>query len=353
MTAPKRRSTIAIILAATILGASLVVGGVAGQTATETPNATATPAAPGTANETPAVPTAGGPGAADGTTPAGGMVAADGSSHAQDVAFMRVAHVSPDAGDVDVYIEGERALADVAFGDVSAYMTLPADDHNVTIAPAGANESAGFSGVVDLDERSATTLFAAGEVGANATEPFDPVRYRDDAFRPAANESAVSVSHMSPGAPPVDITADGGNVVIAENISFKEASQYASVPAGTHTIEIRQTSSTNDGPIVATTNVTLEGGTAYSAIAIGYVDANQSGVDEPFRVVLTEDATKTVHLPAANDAAGPAATPDAGETPDGGTATPTENETGTTVGPTTTEEPEPEATETEETPLNT
>ncbi|HKJ59737.1 MAG TPA: DUF4397 domain-containing protein, partial [Halobacteriales archaeon] len=190
----------------------------------------------------------------------------------QDSAFIRVAHVSPDAPPVDVYVDGEQILADVPFGAVSDYAEFPADTYNVTITPAGDNETVVFEGNLTLEARSVSTLFASGEVSENATQPFEPVLFEDDAFRPAENESAVSVAHMSPDAPTVDVTANNGSVVLAQNLSYQNASEYVTVPAGNHTVEIRPASPGANATPVFTANVTLENETAYSAIAVGYIE---------------------------------------------------------------------------------
>lgn len=227
-----------------------------------------------------------------------GTQATDGEGPDQDAAFVRVAHVSPDAPPVDVFVDGERILADVPFGAVSDYASFPADTYNVTITPAGDNETVVFAGNLTLEARSVTTLFASGEVGENATEPFEPVLFEDDAFTPGGNESAVSVVHMSPDAPAVDVTANDGSVVLARNLTFRNASEYVTVPAGNHTVEVRPASPGANATPVFTMNVSLEGETAYSAVAVGYLQANETAGQAPFDVTLVEDATLTLRLPA-------------------------------------------------------
>ena len=317
MSPTDRRTTLALLLAASLIVGTLVVGAAAGQTATEpeptdTPAGTETPVdteTPGV-DETEATPTGPGTGTPAVTgTPAGTPGA---GTYDQDTSFLRVAHVSPDAPAVDVYLDGERVLNGFQFGEVSDYLALDSGNHSVRITPADENDTTVFSGNVTLEPRSATTLFAAGEVGENATEPFAPILFEDDPFVPAEDEAAVSVAHMSPDAPAVDVTAANGSVVLADDLSFREASQYETVPAGNYTLEVRPATETNDGPVVATANVSLEGGTAYSAIAIGYANANETADGEALQVTLVEDASKTIHLPAAGgDGAG------ANETPEG------------------------------------
>jgi len=214
----------------------------------------------------------------------------------QDTSYLRVIHASPDAPAVDVAVDNETVLAGVEFGGVSDYLTLSAGTYNVTIA---ANESGTvvFDDTVTLDPRSVTTVAAAGEISANATQPFEPILYDDNAYEPAAGESAVSVIHLSPDAPTVDVTVGTGNdtVVLADNVSYGEAADYVTVPAGNYTVDIREATAGNDGPVLATTEVPLENGSAHSALALGNVSPADD--TEPFQVVRTVDATVAVQLP--------------------------------------------------------
>jgi len=93
------------------------------------------------------------------------------------------------------------------------------------------------------------------------------------------------------------VTADDGNVVLADNVTFGNASDYVTVPEGNYTVEIREATAENNGSVVTTVDVSLAEETAYSALAVGYLDAEAAPADTPFEVLLTEDATTTVELP--------------------------------------------------------
>jgi len=53
------------------------------------------------------------------------------------MAMVRVIHASPDAPAVDVYVDGNAVLTNVAFPAISNYLELPAGPHSVAVAPAG------------------------------------------------------------------------------------------------------------------------------------------------------------------------------------------------------------------------
>jgi hypothetical protein len=271
----------------------------------------------------------------------GGAVSLQTEETSQDTSYLRVAHVSPDAPAVDVTLGNETVLSDVEFGDVSDYLTVTAGTANVSITTADPTEATVFEGELELDARTATTLYASGETNEEANTSFEPVAIADDAFTPGPDEAALSVVHMSPDAPAVDVvvteapgddetatptavaetetpvetteadddtfgvpneteteTAGDGEVVLADDLEFQNATDYVNVPAGDYTVEIRVATEDNDGEAVATVDLSVEGGQAYSAIAAGYVNVDAAPPEgEAFTVIPVEDATKTVTLP--------------------------------------------------------
>ena len=215
----------------------------------------------------------------------------------QQTTYLRVIHASPDAPAVDVLVENETVLSNVEFGDVSDYLSLQAGTYNVTITAAGDREAVVFDDAVTLEPRTPTTIAASGEITEDAPTTFEPVIFNDNAVTPDNNSSAISVMHLSPDAPTVDVTAGDGSVVLADNVSYQNASDYVTVPAGNYTVEIRAATATNDGPVVTTVDVSLAGGTAYSALAVGYLSPDEAAADTPFQVLATPDATMTIHVP--------------------------------------------------------
>lgn len=242
----------------------------------------------------------------------------------QDTSYLRVAHASPDAPAVDVYLNNESALTNVSFGAVSEYQQLPAGTYNVTVTAAGDREAVVFDGNLSVEPREAVTVAATGEITDNATTAFEPVVYSDDALTPDENTSAVSVVHLVPDAPTVDVTVAGTNTTIADNVSFQDASDYVNVPAGNYTLEVRQATAGDNGTVVTTVPVSLAGGEAYSGLAVGYLAPDDAPADTPFDVVVTRDATKTISLPSADDTTNETATPTTGTMtePTTGTVTP-------------------------------
>ncbi|PSQ23502.1 hypothetical protein BRD06_09055 [Halobacteriales archaeon QS_9_67_15] len=217
--------------------------------------------------------------AVDSGTGGGGVV---------ETGSIRVAHMSPDAPNVDVYIDDGQVLGDVAFGAVSDYMTVPTGDRTVTITAAGDADTVAFEGPVTVGTGEYSVV-AAGELDDEDTE-FQPLVLEDDNSDPGGDSARLRVVHGSPDAPAVDVTAASGDVVLFDGVAFGEA-EYTTVDANDYTVEIRGDTGGNDGDVVADYDVSLDGGTVYTAFAQGYLTPDDEPADEPFDLQVVQDAS--------------------------------------------------------------
>jgi hypothetical protein len=207
-----------------------------------------------------------------------------------DTANVRVAHVSPDAPNVDVYVDGgDPVLADVAFGAVSGYLEVPAGDRQVEITAAGDPDTSVFNDTVTVAAGTDYTVAAAGELSMEGSEEFAPIVLEDDNSEVADGDARLRAVHVSPDAPNVDITAGGGDVVLFDNVPFG-GSGYTTVGAGDYTVQIRGDTDGNDGDVVADFDVSLNSGTVYTAFAAGYLTPDDDPGDETFDLVVAQDS---------------------------------------------------------------
>jgi halocyanin-like protein len=204
----------------------------------------------------------------------------------EGTAMVRVAHMSPNAPNVDVYVDGSAALEDVPFGAVSAYLELPSGPHQVEITAAGDPDASVFDGELELAADTAYTVAAIGELGDMADEAFEPLVIEDDVSSPGSDTARLQAVHASPDAPAVDITAGGGETVLFDGVPYG-ASGAVEVPAGDYTVEIRGDTEGNDGDVVAEYDVSLAGDTVYTAFAAGYLSPGDEPAATPFNLLVT------------------------------------------------------------------
>ena len=193
---------------------------------------------------------------------------AQGSGEAQ----VRVAHLAPDAPNVDVYVNGEPVLTDVPYTTVSDYLSLPAGTQQVTVYATGDTASPVIDAPVDIAAGGAYTVAAVGLV---ADGSLTAQVYEDDLRSPASGNAKVRVVHASPDAGPVDVVPRGGQALVS-GLTFPEASPYAEVPAGAYTLDVNAAGTSKTALTVP--DATLASGGVYSAFAVGTVFADSLNV---------------------------------------------------------------------------
>jgi hypothetical protein len=193
---------------------------------------------------------------------------AQGTGQAQ----VRVAHLAPDAPNVDVYVNGDPVLTDVPYTTVSDYLSLPAGTQQVTVYPTGDTTSPVIDAPVELAAGGAYTVAAVGLV---ADDSLTAQVYQDDLRSHDPGDAKVRVVHASPDAGPVDVVPRGGQALVA-GLTFPEASPYAEVPAGTYTLDVNAAGTNKTALTVPDAN--LASGGVYSAFAVGTVFADSLNV---------------------------------------------------------------------------
>jgi hypothetical protein len=175
------------------------------------------------------------------------------------MAQVRVAHLSPDAPPVDVFVNGSRAVSGAAFKDVTGYLPVPAGPVAIRVTPAGATSPAVIEATLNLNAGGSYTVAATGYLAQ-----IQPLVLEDD--RGTTGQAKVRFVHASPDAPAVDIAVSGGPVIFP-NVPFRAATAYPQLPPSTYDLEARPAGST--AVALQVDDVTLRPGTNYTIFAIG------------------------------------------------------------------------------------
>lgn len=185
---------------------------------------------------------------------------------AQATGRVRVVHMSPDAPAVDVLVDGQRAISNLAFKSAAEYAALPAGTRNIRVTPAGQNQTAVITADLPITAGQDATVVAIGPLAQVAGQVIP-----DNNAAPAAGKAKVRVVHAAPDAPAVDIAVRGGPVLVP-NLAYRGVSPYLEVDAGTYNLEVRPTGTTNVALNVP--NVTLTPGQIVTVFAAGRVADN-------------------------------------------------------------------------------
>lgn len=245
---------------------------------------------------------------------------------AQASAFLRAAHLSPRAPDVDVYVDDQLAFEGAQYTTVTPYAGVTAGEHDVRVTAAGDESTVVFDQTVTVAEgfqtaaaygelrdgtttttttagtqttttagnQTATTTAANGTTATTtagngtttttttgngtASRAFAVSLLEDESEAPSADESLARLFHASPDAPPVEVFAAGSGDVVFDGVAFGEASDYQTLEAGTYTLGLRPDAPDEDealGEPAANVEVELDGGTAVTLFATGYVETSE------------------------------------------------------------------------------
>ncbi len=197
---------------------------------------------------------------------------------------LRVGHLSPDTGPVDVLVNGGVYLDSVPYPAVTGFDPLPADTYTVAVNPEDMPMS--VIGPVDL------TLEAGTWYSVLAVDFFnnigDPLILTDDP-RPVATNAKVRIIHASPTAQDVDIYVVGPNVVDVTNedptltaVPFRANTGYLALPEGDYNVIVTLTGSKD--PAIGPAGISIANGGVYTAIARDPVPGSME-----FGLIVLED----------------------------------------------------------------
>lgn len=255
---------------------------------------------------------AGGEGADAGAT--GGAGGGAGATPEQS-AFVRVAHLSPNANAVDVCIKKTGAAdstftgpildaslpAGVAFAQVTAYLPVPAGSWTARlVAPDAKDCATSLAGLPDYDlpALSGGAYATVAATGLVSGSPGFTVQSFIDRRDVPADKIAVRFVHVSPGTPAVDVGYGIGAsfAPIWTNVSFGKAGINASTdangflvtdPLNSIVLSVRASGTTTDALVLPP--VTFEATSAVSVFAIGVLGGAS---DTHLSVLACQDVAK-------------------------------------------------------------
>jgi hypothetical protein len=205
-------------------------------------------------------------------------------------AMVRVAHFSPDAPAVDVYVNDDKVLSGVEYKTVSKYLELPTGSYDLAVRPAGAAASSDpvIEATADVEAGNAYTVAAVGALADIQGQIFG-----DDLSAPASGKAKVRVIHAAPEVPAVDVAVEDGPTLF-EGAEFPSATDYAEVDPGTYPVQVKAASG---GDVLLEASLPVKAGTIYSVAAVG-------GAGKDAELLPIVDATGMGQMPGGGVATG-------------------------------------------------
>lgn len=222
-------------------------------------------------------------------------------------ARLRVIHVSPDAGEIDIAETGGEVLFEGAeFPDAADYRDLPAGPIDLETRPGGEESVIASTTGLQLEAGTVYDVFVIGQA-SNQTLQMLPLA--TPAAQPCTDvlgvgvvgDGCLRVVHASPGAPNVDVYVDDATQPAVADLPFGEATEYVALTGGEHQIRVVATGGAPDAALIDQ-NVEVEGGQAYEIAALNVPDDIEAQVYEVDLSPLPADQARVRVVHASPDA---------------------------------------------------
>jgi hypothetical protein len=187
---------------------------------------------------------------------------------AMDNAMVRVLHGSPDAPSVDVFVDGTKvdALSGIEFGDLTAYVKVPAGTYEIKVC-ATADNSVCPIGPVDLKfEAGSRYTVAASDLLANIKANV----FKDNGA-PVDGKAKVKVVHLSADTPAVDVLTQDKSATVVSDLAYPDATKYLALAPGSYDLIVCAAADTSVCPLDPGA-LDLQDGKVYSVFAIGSLE---------------------------------------------------------------------------------
>jgi hypothetical protein len=208
-----------------------------------------------------------------------GLSSCGGSS--DDKAMLRIIHGSPDAPNVDVLVDDEAILTNVAYKESSGYLDVEEGQRRIRVNVAGTDTTV-IDATVTLSEDTSYSVIASNKVSN-----ISALVLTDDTSATDNSTSGIRVIHNAPSAPAVDVyvTAPDGDLAtsapVLTNVPFGASSAYLDVAEGTYRFRVTVAGTKT---VAIDTTATVAGGSNYSVIAL---DNTNGGA--PFDALIQVD----------------------------------------------------------------
>jgi hypothetical protein len=187
-------------------------------------------------------------------------------------AGVRVVHASPDAPNVDVYVNnapgmGMPAISNLAFTAATGYVPLPTASYRFRVTPTGFTSPV----VIDADNVPIQGNQDYSVVAINFLSSISPLLLNDDnTINPS--QARVRFVHAAPDVPTVDVFAEGLATPLFDAVTFGNSGGYVSVDPGSYNLQVRLDS--NGAAALDVPGVQLQAGNVYTIFAMGALSSN-------------------------------------------------------------------------------
>ena len=189
----------------------------------------------------------------------------DNNATTQPASTFGVVNASPDAGTLDVYMNGAPLVRSLMYGADTGYFTVYPGTYTLSFADSASTTSL-LDQSVSFSPGVTYSVFAIDSVSHLQTAVV-----MDSVSAPSDDSVATRFLNFSPNAPALDLAINGNVVFSGRNYNDvaanPAAARFSYLTAGTYTLELRAAGTPT---VLYTTSVTISGGKIYTFYAQGF-----------------------------------------------------------------------------------
>lgn len=181
--------------------------------------------------------------------------------------FIRFLHASPGTPSVDIYTDGNLAVKNLAYNELSEYLVTGPEDMHIQLFSAGETENPLLDTTLTIPPSEAITAAIIGTLPDISLLPiFVNVVPRDN------DDALIRFTNLSPALTDADLAIEDGATLFS-NVGYTQVTDYEVIAPGSYTLRLRNAQ--GDDSVLASGSIEIEPRTAYTVYAIGLTE------DEP------------------------------------------------------------------------
>ncbi len=180
------------------------------------------------------------------------------------VGYVNVYHAAPDAPSLDIIVDGNRINTQpFDYTDYSGYLNFYTGSRSIKFSTTNA-ANALVDTTFSVAEGKAYSLFVISTL-----PDLQLLAVADSANAPASGKAMLRFVHLSPDAPAITVTEQGGSTIF-EDASFKDATNFIEVDAKTYSFDLK---STDTGEVLLNAkDLNIRDGGFYTIITRGFAN---------------------------------------------------------------------------------
>ena len=185
----------------------------------------------------------------------------DASSEPVPVAFVSIYHASPNAPELDVFVD-DRQVNRLEFTDYTGYLNFYTGDRHFEVNPFNASNAL-IDTTITFTDGAYYSMFIV-----NNLSDVEALTVVDSASAPAAGKAKIRFINLSPDAGAFDLTANEDTAAMFTGQGFKQASGFIEVDAAESSFVLKLAGGSDE--LVSVSDVELQDGKFYTIIARGF-----------------------------------------------------------------------------------